>query len=263
RQFHPLRFQRWAISDLNPWCAWLGPAAQAVKAQRQALPAEDPLRKIETLNAELISASMDYQRAVRDATSEAAFFTTYANIFLFHLAEQHAAEERAAELPADVRERPFVKDALAAIAKGGYTEAFARVAYLLGRKGEPLPLSRLTMRQELAKDYAYLLPDLSLDQWRRIRGEQEIIVRNEPDKAIETLPRLLDEDERLRLMTLIDRVVTDKRVIQSKPTAEQLAMLDRVRKVLSTERPRAAEDSSAKVGVAIQSMEGSRHESQT
>ena len=36
RQFHPLRFQRWAFSDLNPWLAWLGPAAQAVKAQRQA-----------------------------------------------------------------------------------------------------------------------------------------------------------------------------------------------------------------------------------
>src|SRR5207245_10413094 len=34
RQYHPLRFQRWAFSDLNPWLAWLGPAAQAVKAQR-------------------------------------------------------------------------------------------------------------------------------------------------------------------------------------------------------------------------------------
>ena len=28
RQFHPLRFQRWALSDLNPWLAWLGPAAR-------------------------------------------------------------------------------------------------------------------------------------------------------------------------------------------------------------------------------------------
>jgi hypothetical protein len=36
RQFHPMRFQRWAISDLNPWVWWLGPAATAVKAQRQA-----------------------------------------------------------------------------------------------------------------------------------------------------------------------------------------------------------------------------------
>ena len=35
REFHPLRFQRWAVSDLNPWLWWLAPTAQAVKAQRQ------------------------------------------------------------------------------------------------------------------------------------------------------------------------------------------------------------------------------------
>ncbi len=42
RQLHPLRVQRWAFSDLNPWLAWLGPAAQAVKAQRQAVAAGQP-----------------------------------------------------------------------------------------------------------------------------------------------------------------------------------------------------------------------------
>jgi pimeloyl-ACP methyl ester carboxylesterase len=264
RQFHPLRVQRWAISDLNPWCAWLGPAAQAVKAQRQALPADDPLRKAEKLNAELFSAALDYKRALRDAVSEAAFFTTYANMFQLYLAEQHdaAEDQRAAALPADPRERPFVKEALARIAQGGYTEAFARVAYLLGRRGEPLPLSRVTMRQELAKEYANLVPDLPLDQWRRIRGEQEIIVKFELEKAIETLPQLLDEEERLRLLTLMERVVSDKRVLETKPTPEQLAMLERIRKVLGTERERPV-DKRAQATITIQSMEGSRHEPQT
>ncbi len=39
RQFHPLRFQRWAFSDQNPWLAWLKPAAAMVQAGRQALAA--------------------------------------------------------------------------------------------------------------------------------------------------------------------------------------------------------------------------------
>ena len=34
RQFHPLRAQRWAFSDLNPWLAWVAPAAEAVRAMR-------------------------------------------------------------------------------------------------------------------------------------------------------------------------------------------------------------------------------------
>ena len=26
RELHPLRAQRWSISDANPWLAWLAPA---------------------------------------------------------------------------------------------------------------------------------------------------------------------------------------------------------------------------------------------
>ena len=47
------------------------------------------------------------------------------------------------------------------------------------------------MRQELAKEYSDLLPTLPPDQWRRVRGEQEIIARYEPERSIATLPDLL------------------------------------------------------------------------
>ena len=46
REFHPLRLQRWAISDLNPGLWWLAPTAEAVKAQRQALGPDDPARSL-------------------------------------------------------------------------------------------------------------------------------------------------------------------------------------------------------------------------
>jgi len=243
RNFHPLRVQRWALSDANPWLAWLGPAADAVRAQRKALGSEHPLRKAEGAMSELVSASLDHYRALRDAASEAAFFSTYGNLFSLPLAQRHDAEERPAPGAADSRESPYVKEALASIREGGYTEAFARVAFLLARKDESLPLSRVVMRQDLAKDYAELLPSLSAENWRRIRGEQETIARYEPDQAIDALADLLaDRADRERLCTLIDRLLADKRVQQSKPTAGQMAMLDRVRGVLKVEkarRPRA------------------------
>ena len=37
-------------------------------------------------------------------------------------------------------------------------------------------------------DYRELLPAMPPDQWRRVRGEQEIIVRYEPEQALATLP---------------------------------------------------------------------------
>lgn len=236
REFHPLRLQRWAISDLNPFLWWLGPAAQAVKAQRQPVAPDHPARRVEWMVSELTSASLDCYRALRDAMGEAAFFEIYGNLFAFYLGDER--EERETEAPVrlvDPRELPFVKQALASIDRGGYAEAVARVAFLLAHKDEPLPLSRLQLAHELIEDYAELLPELAPDEARRIEGEQEIISRYEPDKAVETLPVLLAKrKDRERLLTLLERVLSDKRVQSIHPSAEQKAVLARIRSVLGS-----------------------------
>ena len=196
RLLHPLRMQRWAFSDLNPSLWWLAPAAEAVKANRQALPADDPARKAESIASELVSASLDCHRGLRDAVGEASFFQIYGNLSAFYFGGQARSGDRAA------RGRParalVVKNALASIDKGGYAEALARVGFLMAHEDEPLPLSRLELAHELLDDYRELLPDLPLDQVRRIAGEQEIIARYEPERAVETLPLLLSDRKAAR-----------------------------------------------------------------
>ncbi|HET7097080.1 MAG TPA: DUF3141 domain-containing protein [Casimicrobiaceae bacterium] len=236
RQFHPLRFQRWAFSDLNPWLAWLGPTAKVVKAQRQAVAADAPTRKVEAMASEAISASLDYYRAIRDAMSEAVFFQTYGNVFSMYLADKQRADERKAELVAEPRELPFVKEALAAIEHGGYAEALARVGALLARRGAPLPLERLALRQELIHEYRDLLPGLNAHEWRRVRGEQDLIVRYEPERAMATLPILLrDPADREKLVTLARRLLADERLQRAKPSSEQMAMLTNIGETLHVE----------------------------
>ncbi len=234
RQFHPLRMQRWAMSDLNPWLSWVGPAAKAVRAGRQPVNGDDNApRKVERTASAAISASLDYYRAVRDAISEAAFFLTYGNVFSLYLADKHASD---AQRVAEPRELPFVQEALASIGEGGYPEALARVACLLARKGEPLLLSRLQARQELLNEYRELLPQMPPDQWRRVRGEQEIIVRYAPDEALATLPQLLrDETDRARLVAFVRALLADERVQRSKPSSEQLAMVEQLGQTLSVQ----------------------------
>ena len=234
RQFHPLRFQRWALSDLNPWLAWLGPTAELVKARRVGIGNDNVALKLEKVASTAISASLEYYRAVRDAASEAVFFQTYGNVFSLYVADKRQADEKAAERMVEPRELPFVQEALASIAEGGYPEALARVACLLARKGEPLLLSRLQMRQELMADYRELLPAMPPDQWRRIRGEQEIIVRYEPEKALATLPKLLaHRGDRDKLVTLVQRLLADDRVQRAKPSTEQLAMVEHIGETLA------------------------------
>jgi hypothetical protein len=231
REFHPLRFQRWAVSDLNPWLAWLKPAAEAVKTQRKPAPASNPLRQAEKAGSDLVGAWLDYVRDVRDAVSEALFFQTYGNLFGLYLAEKHVAQTQQAALAS--RELPFVQEALASIEQGGYAEALTRIGALLAERGAPVPLERMHVKQELMQEYAEYLPDLPRDAARRIRGEQEIVVRYEPEKALATLPKLLsDPADRTRLLALLDKLFADPRIETFKPTAKQREVLASVHRVL-------------------------------
>lgn len=228
RELHPLRVQHWSCSDLNPWLAWLGPTAATIKALRQKPDTTGLPWRLERFGSAAIGAALDHYRALRDATGEALFFQVYGCLLPLWLAERVAAPPAAGE----PRELPFVREALASLREGGYAEAFARVAALLARRGD-LPLSLLATRHEIAAAHADLLPQLPPEAWRRIRGEQEIIVHYEPEQAIASLPELLAEPtDRERLLTLLERLLQDPRVQRSRPSAEQLAMLERLRGVL-------------------------------
>ena len=245
RQFHPLRFQRWAFSDLNPWLAWLKPAAEAVKAARKPARADTVPKRIEAAASEAISASLDFHRSLRDAQSEAAFFQIYGNVFALYLADKHQAE--AALAVADARELPFVQSALAAIEEGGYPEAVARVAYLLLRKGEPMMLSWLERKEAFVAEHADLMPAVTREEWRRIRGEQEIIARYAPDKAIATLPKLLaDARDRARLRALLERLAQEAQRMRREPTAEQVAMFTELGRTIEAKPARARKAAAAR-----------------
>ena len=238
RDLHPLRVERWALSDLNPFLAWVKPVADAVRASRQTLSDDDPMRRMERMSSALVSASLDYYRDVRDAASEAAFFNVYGNMFGLYMADRVEGEQRDAG-PSDPRELPFVKQALATIDQGGYVQAVARVAVLLQARGQPIPLSRVELRKELIEEYRELLPDLPAEEWRRVRGEQELVVVYEPERALSTLPALVAAPkDRQRLRALLDAVVADERIQAIPVSAAQREMLARILQQLGAPRER-------------------------
>jgi hypothetical protein len=111
----------------------------------------------------------------------------------------------------------------------------------LARKGEPLPLARIELKAQLAREYADLLPPLDAQQWRAIRGRQEAICKHAPHRAVEALPKLLAlPKDRARCLTLLERLLADPRVSATRATPAQRAMLKRIRGVLA---PAAAKKS--------------------
>ena len=240
QQLHSLRAQRWAWTGLNPWLSWLKPTADAVRAQRRSVPGDQVFRHSEQLCSDMLSASFDYYRDFRDAISEALFFGIYGSMFSLYLSDQPQHCEKTAEGAKVGREATFVKEALTAIATGGYPEAVARAGALLERKGQPLPLARLQLKKELLADYKDFLPDLPADAARRIRGEQDVIVSYERDAAIEALPKLLTRfEDRERFLALLQRLPADARIQADGVTPEQEATLERIRRVLAADSANA------------------------
>jgi len=228
RWFHPMRFQRWAVSDLNPWLAWLGPAADQVKEQRQPADHEQPPRQLERMFSEFVSASLDYYRDVRDAASEAMFFQTYGS--MTRLSNEDDAER---ERDGEDGELSAAETVSAFVSKGGYAEALSRAGYLLAAKGKPLPLAQFELKKKLIAKYGHLLPKLTPDQARAIRGKQDVICRYEPERALTTLPLLLsDPTDHEHFLTILDAVVEEYSATFGL-TEEQSAMLQRIRDLLS------------------------------
>ena len=74
-----------------------------------------------------------------------------------------------------------------------------------------------------------VLSQVTDDEARRIRAEQSTVVALEPERAIETLPRLLaDRRDREHLIDLMERAAAMVEL-----NADQVAMLDRIRRVLT------------------------------
>ena len=247
RQLNPMRLEQSGASDQNPWLAWVGPVAAAIKEQRKPAPNDTPFKQAEGLMSELISASLDYYRDVRDATSEAAFFQTFGVMFPALHGEAADRDNGAAAPSLAPRDLPVVREALAAVEQGGYAEALARAACLLARKGEPFPLARIELKAELAKDYSDMLPALSASRWREIRGRQEIICRYEPDQAVQALPKLLAaEGDRVMFVTVLDQLLADPRLPTGQASAAQRDMLARIKSVLERPAARAASPAAAR-----------------
>lgn len=237
RDLHPLRLQYRLVSDMNPALKWLPPAAAMVKSQRRAVPADQPLRRVEGMLSGLISGGLDLYRDLNNAFTEAMFFSTYGSLYNFYLAGRTPQQATADVAPQqqDPRQLPFVAEALAAIEEGGYAQALARVGALMMRsqQGKSLPLAMFQLKQELADEYRALLPEQTPDEARRIRGEQDIICFYEPEAAMAALPKLLaDINDRKRFLSLLEKVESDRRFVADSLTSQQLALLQQIRQLL-------------------------------
>ncbi len=226
RTLHPLRAQRLFFSDINPIMWPIGVTAARVQADRKPASKDNPFRRLEEMGSEMITASLNLYRDLRDASSESAFFQIYGSMIALGAAGDVKPGQQA-EAKVNPRELPYVKEALAAIDKGGYPEAMARIGALVGQFAGPIPLYRLELTEEFVKSDK-VLSKLSEDEARRLRSEAGVMVLLEPERTMQALPRLLSKKEdRERVLEILEWGMKMEGI-----TRDQLAMGTKIYELL-------------------------------
>jgi pimeloyl-ACP methyl ester carboxylesterase len=203
RNLHPLRAQRWFFSDFNPVMWPVTAMASTVKAGRKPVEPGNPWNKLEAIGSEMITASWNFYRDMRDAASESLFFQIYGSMLALGASGDVKPGQPVAARP-DSRELPFVKEALAQIGKGGYPEALARIGALMGQFAGPIPLNRLALTDEFIQSDK-VLSKMSEDEARRLRSEAGVMVLLEPELTLKALPALLSKQgDRERTLQILE-----------------------------------------------------------
>jgi pimeloyl-ACP methyl ester carboxylesterase len=201
RTLHPLRAQRWFFSDHNPLMWPIRTMSATVRSERKPAAADNPFRRLEQTWSEVITASLNLYRDLRDATSEAAFFQIYGSMTALGAGSVKPGIQ--SDVKVDPHELLYVKEALSAIEQGGYPEAIARIGALVGRYAGSIPLYRLEVADEFVRSDK-VLSKLSAEQIRSIRSEAGVMALLEPERTLDALPRLLATDEeRERVLSIL------------------------------------------------------------
>ena len=226
REWHPLRVQRWAFSDRNPWLAALPALASAARAHRRPRSPENFDRSAEHLYAECTSAALDLYRDLRDAASEAAFFEVYGNMLSLSMADERAAIKR--RTPFDPRALPAVRQVLDEIEQGGLADAIIRTGILIVKAGGgKRRLAQMEHTRALLAPTG-VLRHIDEDELRRLLHEETLVVEFEPARAKSSLPKLVTSaDDRQKLNRVFDSLEADVDL-----DARQRALLAELRRLV-------------------------------
>jgi hypothetical protein len=238
--------ERWIFSDLNPWMWWVKAAAEAVRANRQPVAADNPFVQAEKNASEQIEQALDRYRDVRDDFAERLFKALYESPWLGAAVGilPGSRSQRGARAPAWEREelRRLKLDEIATwVETGTLVDAWARLLLYVGREdriADERPFNMLKKMIEETKPEN--VPSLAV--LKAALKRQAFVLALHEERAIAALPALAPDMKLRRRGYEAARKIIRAR---GELTPRQVERLRRVAKILGLEEKPAQELKSA------------------
>jgi pimeloyl-ACP methyl ester carboxylesterase/tellurite resistance protein len=237
RLMHPLRLQRFLLSDLNPAMWPVRLMAEAVRKDRRPAAAGNTCVTAEHAVSEQIERALDQYREIRERMQELTFKAIYNSPFVEALAglrapHADAGKQRARDEHAEQLFEAKVEAIKTREKQGGFAEAVIRIM-LAGAKAQRMVDARgFRLAQQLRKEHPRL-KDLSHEQLKAIAKEQAFMIRFDEEHALASLPALLpSKQDRRQALDLVRKVAGARGEI----TPESEAILTKIERTLGLEQ---------------------------
>jgi pimeloyl-ACP methyl ester carboxylesterase len=232
RQLHPLRMQRYLLSDMNIFLSPVKMMAQQVKTNR--LPATDnnPFVAVEKCYSNALEISFNLFRDLRDQSQELLFKSLYDNPFaalMFRETKPERAEVVAQDLEKDESEVEREKIRLRQLAeRGGFTEACIRVMTAIAGRDKIIDVREFQVAEQIFQENEKLKV-LTSGEFKVIVREQANILAAVPQMAIRALRTMtLSPQDRSELIHIAERIARSDGEVIGKKEEKIIASLRQV-----------------------------------
>jgi tellurite resistance protein/pimeloyl-ACP methyl ester carboxylesterase len=194
RQLHPLRTQRYACSDFNPWLWPLAFWSGQTSRNRKPVADDNPFVKAETCFSDAMIAALNCYRDIRDRTQEWLFKSIYNTPwmnFWWGSLEQggNGREEAAGPTPEQLRRRERAFAGRHA-RRGGFAEALVRIILSVAGADHALDKREYLAAETIIRKHPQFQHRTPAEVKKMIHTQARILDAS-PELALETLAEVL------------------------------------------------------------------------
>ncbi|MDW5416208.1 DUF3141 domain-containing protein [Iodobacter sp. CM08] len=201
RKLSPSAVKNYAYSDFNPLMAGIANQAEQVRQARQVASEDNFFRGLEQQASEMIMASLNSYRDLRNAASSSYVKTLYGAWGLGAIFPPAAPLEEAVRKQAEQRLDTLKTEAEPEFEAGGFTEGLARLFILAMHHSGGIERRSFLIADQIQ------LPEIDPIEWRKAVDAQTLLISLDAERAMASLPKLLKNlAERKRAVEIVTKV---------------------------------------------------------